>query len=76
LCWLTLGFLSAGGGGSTEARKQKIRGKNEKLSAQRKRRFEEEMKEKAEKGEHVEKIVEKPSENGVHPSRQKRVKHQ
>lgn len=41
--------LTAGGGGKTDARKEKIKAKNERLEEQRKRRAEEEGKEKAKK---------------------------
>ncbi|KAF3912688.1 hypothetical protein ABW21_db0205527 [Orbilia brochopaga] len=72
--------LTAGGGGSkSEARREKVRTKNEKLNEERKRRFEEEQKKKKEtegkkiaEGEDSEKKVE--ADDGIHPSRRKRVR--
>ncbi|EPS36863.1 hypothetical protein H072_9584 [Dactylellina haptotyla CBS 200.50] len=70
--------LTAGGGGKSEDRKEKVRAKNEKLNEERKVRFEEERKRKTEKKAEEgdgEKAEEKEEENdGIHPSRRKRVR--
>ncbi|KAF3917249.1 hypothetical protein AA313_de0201175 [Arthrobotrys entomopaga] len=75
--------LTAGGGGKSEDRKEKVRAKNEKLNEERKKRFEEDKKKKeeakkkkAESGEveEEEKKEEEENHDGIHPSRRKRVK--
>ncbi|TVY54421.1 putative RNA-binding protein, partial [Lachnellula suecica] len=59
--------LTAGGGGNTQERRQKIEGKNQKLNEQRFRRVQEEEKVKAEKKEVT------IDESAIHPSRRGRV---
>ncbi|KAK6496342.1 hypothetical protein TWF481_002367 [Arthrobotrys musiformis] len=67
--------LTAGGGGKSTDRKERVKAKNESLNTERKKRYEEDKKKKLERGEKVEE--EKPEEeieDGVHPSRRKRVR--
>ena len=59
---------SAGGGGNTKERKEKIKSKNEKLNEERARRIHEEAKAKAEKREGG-----TVDESSIHPSRRTRV---
>ncbi|KAI0110981.1 hypothetical protein F4776DRAFT_641267 [Hypoxylon sp. NC0597] len=71
--------LTAGGGGNTTHRKEKIKAKNAKLNEERARRAQEEIKAKAEKEREKEKGAngdaakeEKPGmEDAIHPSRRK-----
>lgn len=67
--------LTAGGGGNTDYRKEKIRAKNEKLAGERHRRAEAEEKEKLkkEKKRLLEGGEKKGDDEGVHPSRRARV---
>ncbi|KAH6648704.1 hypothetical protein BKA67DRAFT_575568 [Truncatella angustata] len=67
--------LTAGGGGNTDGRKEKIRAKNEKLNEQRERRRIEEEKQKVKKEqERLAKAGEqKAGADGIHPSRRARV---
>lgn len=67
--------LTAGGGGNTDFRKEKIRAKNEKLAGERHRRAEAEEKEKLkkEKKRLFEGGEKKGDDEGVHPSRRARV---
>lgn len=76
--------LTAGGGGKTEGRKEKIRVKNERLEGQRERRAEAERKEKARKerkengkvkkdGEVDDEADDVGQESGIHPSRLARI---
>ncbi|KAI1748820.1 hypothetical protein F4782DRAFT_515853 [Xylaria castorea] len=73
--------LTAGGGGNTEYRKERIRAKNEKLNEERIRRAQEEARvrdkkdrEKGEKGgDKAEAEEEKSTAGAVHPSRRRRV---
>ncbi|TVY28816.1 putative RNA-binding protein [Lachnellula hyalina] len=60
--------LTAGGGGNTQERRQKIEGKNQKLNEQRFRRIQEEEKVKLEK-----KDGGAIDESAIHPSRRARV---
>ncbi|KAI0384374.1 hypothetical protein F5Y04DRAFT_248214 [Hypomontagnella monticulosa] len=64
--------LTAGGGGNTKFRKEKIKAKNQKLNEERARRAEQEQKARAEERE---KKAEKSGgiEDAVHPSRRMRV---
>ncbi|KAF3941466.1 hypothetical protein ABW19_dt0209474 [Dactylella cylindrospora] len=71
--------LTAGGGGKSEERKEKVRVKNEKLNEERKRRFEEEKKKKGEEkkageGGDGEEKKQEEVDDGIHPSRRKRVR--
>lgn len=59
---------SAGGGGNTKERRQKIKGKNEKLQEQRVRKIQEDEKTKFEKREGA-----AMDESAIHPSRRARV---
>ncbi|TVY21617.1 putative RNA-binding protein [Lachnellula arida] len=59
--------LTAGGGGNTQERRQKIEGKNQKLNEQRFRRIQEEEKLKLEKKDSA------VDESAIHPSRRSRV---
>ncbi|TVY57566.1 putative RNA-binding protein [Lachnellula cervina] len=59
--------LTAGGGGNTQERRQKIEGKNQKLNEQRFRRIQEEEKVKLEKKDGA------VDESAIHPSRRGRV---
>lgn len=61
---------SAGGGGNTKERKDKIKEKNEKLNEQRARRAQEEAKAKVEKEKKNEGGID---ESAVHPSRRRHV---
>jgi nucleolar protein 6 len=63
--------LTAGGGGNTKERKDKIRAKNEKLTDQRTRRIGEEVKVKEEKRNSA--PVGEADISGIHPSRRGRV---
>ncbi|KAI1804781.1 hypothetical protein F4811DRAFT_518393 [Daldinia bambusicola] len=72
--------LTAGGGGNTSHRKEKIRAKNEKLNEERARRALEEAKAKAEKekekaqnGGEAKKAAAGGVEDAIHPSRRGRV---
>ena len=56
--------LTAGGGGKSDTRMAKVKGKNEALEEERKKRMEEEKKGKAKEGE----------TEGIHPDRLKRIK--
>jgi len=60
--------LTAGGGGNTQERRQKIEGKNQKLNEERFRRIQEEEKAKLEKKESG-----TIDESAIHPSRRGRV---
>ncbi|KAK6502299.1 hypothetical protein TWF506_002882 [Arthrobotrys conoides] len=67
--------LTAGGGGKSTDRKERVRAKNESLNTERKKRYEEDKKKKIERGEKVEEEkVEEEVDDGVHPSRRKRVR--
>ncbi|KAK6330903.1 hypothetical protein TWF718_003101 [Orbilia javanica] len=68
--------LTAGGGGKSDDRKERVKAKNESLNVERKKRFEEDKKKKIERGEKVpeEKAEEEEADDGVHPSRRKRVR--
>jgi hypothetical protein len=61
-------WSSAGGGGNTQERRQKIEGKNQKLNEERFRRIQEEEKAKLEKKEGG-----PIDESAIHPSRRGRV---
>ncbi|TVY48119.1 putative RNA-binding protein [Lachnellula occidentalis] len=61
--------LTAGGGGNTQERRQKIEGKNQKLNEQRFRRIQEEEKVKLEK-----KDAPAIDESAIHPSRRTQVR--
>ncbi|KAI0883847.1 uncharacterized protein GGS22DRAFT_26611 [Annulohypoxylon maeteangense] len=73
--------LTAGGGGNTEHRKEKIRAKNEKLNEERARRIEAELEAKAEKerekaardGDGEKRPAGRSIEDAIHPSRRRRV---
>lgn len=68
--------LTAGGGGNTENRKEKIRAKNEKLNEERERRAVAELLQQAKKDQGNEKKGEKQKTDqneGIHPSRLSRV---
>ncbi|KAK6086110.1 RNA recognition domain-containing protein [Seiridium cupressi] len=67
--------LTAGGGGNTEGRKEKIKAKNEKLDGERERRAVEEEKQRIKKEqERLAKEGQKKSgADGIHPSRRGRV---
>jgi nucleolar protein 6 len=64
--------LTAGGGGNTKDRKDKIRAKNEKLNEERQRRIHEEAKAKAEKRDGGATAADADT-NSIHPSRRARV---
>ncbi|KAF3186040.1 hypothetical protein TWF225_005008 [Orbilia oligospora] len=67
--------LTAGGGGKSSDRKERVKAKNESLNTERKKRYEEDKKKRAERGEKVEEEkVEEEVEDGIHPSRRKRVR--
>lgn len=63
--------LTAGGGGNTDYRKERIRAKNEKLTGERDRRAKQEEIEKIKKEKErlLKGGAQKPDENGIHPSR-------
>ncbi|KAI0125067.1 hypothetical protein BJ170DRAFT_636130 [Xylariales sp. AK1849] len=67
--------LTAGGGGNTDFRKEKIKAKNEKLQGERQRRAVEEEKQKLKKEQ--ERLIkggeQKSGEDGIHPSRRAQV---
>jgi nucleolar protein 6 len=67
--------LTAGGGGNTENRRQKIQKKNEKLNKERERRAAENLKTKLKKEKErlVSEGEQKVDQEGVHPSRRARV---
>ncbi|KAK7914607.1 hypothetical protein PG985_012310 [Apiospora marii] len=67
--------LTAGGGGNTDYRKERIRAKNEKLTGERDRRAKQEEIEKIKKEKErlLKGGAQKPDANGVHPSRLARV---
>jgi nucleolar protein 6 len=65
---------SAGGGGKTDARKQKIKQKNAKLNEERANRMQKEEQAKKEKETEKEgKTQEQRDEEAIHPSRRGRV---
>ncbi|TGZ77975.1 hypothetical protein EX30DRAFT_366234 [Ascodesmis nigricans] len=65
--------LTAGGGGKTSHRRQKLAEKNQKLNEQRRRRYEAEMSEKNEKS--AKRAAEAAEEStDIHPSRRRRVR--
>ncbi|KAK6341941.1 hypothetical protein TWF730_001424 [Orbilia blumenaviensis] len=67
--------LTAGGGGRNNDRKERVKAKNDSLNVERRKRYEEDKKKKLERGERVEEEkVEEEIEDGVHPSRRKRVR--
>ncbi|KAK6522107.1 hypothetical protein TWF281_002674 [Arthrobotrys megalospora] len=67
--------LTAGGGGKSNDRKERVRAKNESLNEERKKRYEEEKKKKIERGEKVEEEkAEEEVDDGIHPSRRRRVR--
>ncbi|RVD90164.1 uncharacterized protein DFL_001140 [Arthrobotrys flagrans] len=67
--------LTAGGGGKSSDRKERVKAKNESLNVERKKRYEEDRKKKIERGEKVEEEkVEEEVDDGIHPSRRKRVR--
>ncbi|KAK8016290.1 hypothetical protein PG993_014479 [Apiospora rasikravindrae] len=63
--------LTAGGGGNTDYRKERIRAKNEKLTGERERRAKQEEIEKIKKEKErlLKGGAQKPDANGIHPSR-------
>ncbi|KAK7962402.1 uncharacterized protein PG986_003227 [Apiospora aurea] len=67
--------LTAGGGGNTDYRKERIRAKNEKLTGERERRAKQEEIEKIKKEKErlLKGGAQKPDANGIHPSRLARV---
>ncbi|KAK8074911.1 hypothetical protein PG997_009574 [Apiospora hydei] len=67
--------LTAGGGGNTDYRKERIRAKNEKLTGERDRRAKQEEIEKIKKEKErlLKGGAQKPDANGIHPSRLARV---
>ncbi|KAK7985066.1 hypothetical protein PG996_005694 [Apiospora saccharicola] len=67
--------LTAGGGGNTDYRKERIRAKNEKLTGERDRRAKQEEIEKIKKEKErlLKGGAQKPDANGIHPSRMARV---
>lgn len=67
--------LTAGGGGNTDYRKERIRAKNEKLTGERDRRAKQEEVEKIKKEKErlLKGGAQKPDANGIHPSRLARV---
>jgi nucleolar protein 6 len=73
------GHCSAGGGGKTAARRDKIKEKNAKLNEERAQRIKKEKEKEKEKGEaagndtHGGKTQEQRDEEAIHPSRRSRV---
>ncbi len=65
--------LTAGGGGNTKQRREKIEVKNEKLNEERVRKIQEEEKAKWEKKAKGGAAEVKIDESGIHPSRRGRV---
>lgn len=64
---------SAGGGGKTQHRKDKIREKNQKLDENRAKRIEKEKTAKAENGGSSAQEQQSSMEDAIHPSRRARV---
>lgn len=73
LSWLLTRECSAGGGGKTKQRQQKILEKNEKLQENRKKRIDKEKAAKEAGAKPQEKQQQKNIEDSVHPSRRGRV---